>query len=70
MGSLGRIHTPRSPASYAYDAVENSDDDGTDTAVGEDTQYFDESVNSSAHVILYSLYSFLHIHLVAAIKIL
>lgn len=52
VGSFGRIHTPRSPASYAaYDATENSDDDGTETAVGEDTQYFDEGVNSSANVI-------------------
>ncbi|KAD0955783.1 hypothetical protein E3N88_43510 [Mikania micrantha] len=55
VGSLGRIHTPRSPASYAYDGAENSDDDGTDTAVGEDTQYFDEGINSSAHDIYSSI---------------
>ncbi|KAK1437776.1 hypothetical protein QVD17_03574 [Tagetes erecta] len=55
VGSLGRIQTPRSPASYAYDGVENSDDDGTDTVVGEDTQYFDESINSSAHDIYSSI---------------
>ncbi|KAI3714247.1 hypothetical protein L1987_72844 [Smallanthus sonchifolius] len=55
VGSLGRIHTPRSPVSYAYDGVENSDDDGTDTAVGEDTQYFDEGVNSSAHDVYSSI---------------
>nr|XP_043607645.1 probable AMP deaminase isoform X2 [Erigeron canadensis] len=51
VGSYGRIHTPRSPASYAYDGTENSDDDGTETAVGDDTQYFDESVSTSAHEI-------------------
>ncbi|XP_076939343.1 putative AMP deaminase [Bidens hawaiensis] len=56
VGSLGRIHTPRSPASYAYDGADNSDDDGTDTAVGEDTEYFDEGViSSSAHDIYSSI---------------
>ncbi|KAI7743359.1 hypothetical protein M8C21_006656 [Ambrosia artemisiifolia] len=57
VGSLGRIHTPRSPASYAYDGAENSDDDGTETAVGEDTQYFDEGeiISSSAHDIYSSI---------------
>ncbi|XP_071705271.1 AMP deaminase-like [Rutidosis leptorrhynchoides] len=49
VGSFGRIHTPRSPGSYAYDGADNSDDDGTETAVGEDTQYFEEGVISSTH---------------------
>ncbi|KAJ0635773.1 putative AMP deaminase [Helianthus annuus] len=57
VGSFGRIHTPRSPASYAYDGAENSDDDGTETAVGEDIQYFDEGeiISSSAHDIYSSI---------------
>ncbi|PWA61408.1 AMP deaminase, Metal-dependent hydrolase [Artemisia annua] len=55
VGSYGRIHTPRSPASYAYDGADNSDDDGTETAGGEDSQYFDESVNTSAHDIYSSI---------------
>lgn len=55
VGSYGRIHTPRSPASYAYDDADNSDDDGTETAVGEDTEYFDEGINSSAHDIYSSI---------------
>lgn len=55
MGSFGRIHTPRSPASYAYEGADNSDDDGTETAVGEDTEYFDEGINTSAHDIYSSI---------------
>lgn len=55
VGSYSRIHTPRSPASYAYDGAENSDDDGTETAVGEDTQYFDEGISTSAHDIYSSI---------------
>ncbi|XP_024994094.1 probable AMP deaminase isoform X1 [Cynara cardunculus var. scolymus] len=57
VGSFGRIHTPRSPGSYAYDGADDSDDDGTETAVGEDSQYFDEGVNSSAHDIYSNIQS-------------
>ncbi|CAH1414273.1 unnamed protein product [Lactuca virosa] len=57
VGSYGRIHTPRSPASYAYDGADNSDDDGTETAVGEDTEYFDEGINSSANDIYSNIQS-------------
>ena len=59
VGSFGRIHTPRSPGSYAYDGADDSDDDGTEAAVGEDSQYYDEGINSSAHV---SLYEFVPLH--------
>lgn len=68
VGSYGRIHTPRSPASYAYDGADNSDDDGTETVVGEDTEYFDEGINSSANVIsqvfnlFNKIYSYFTIH--------
>ncbi|KAL4569576.1 hypothetical protein LXL04_025217 [Taraxacum kok-saghyz] len=57
VGSYSRIHTPRSPASYAYDGADNSDDDGTETVVEEDTQYFDEGINSSAHDIYSNIQS-------------
>lgn len=48
MGSVGRIITPRSSGGYAYESVEDSDEEGTELATGEDTFYTYEGLNSTA----------------------
>ncbi|KAM7464557.1 hypothetical protein LguiA_032678 [Lonicera macranthoides] len=48
MGSVGRVITPRSSGGYAYESVEDSDEEGTELATGEDTFYTYEGLNSTA----------------------
>lgn len=48
VGSVGRLVTPRSSGGYAFESVEDSDEEGMELTIGEDTIYTYENINSSA----------------------
>lgn len=48
VGSVGRLVTPRSSGGYAFESVDDSDEEGMELTIGEDTIYTYENINSSA----------------------
>ncbi|KAK2990787.1 hypothetical protein RJ640_012688 [Escallonia rubra] len=48
VGSVGRLVTPRSSGGYAFESAEDSDEEGRELAIEEDTLYTYENFNCSA----------------------
>lgn len=52
VGSIGRLITPRSPGGNAFDVVEDSDDDGTELANGDDMFFAYGNLEASVDTVI------------------